>query len=259
MLQSARNKESRSFLRELEFGFLMIKNPSVREYFLSKLSQIDSNRKSLKTKTGEKDIKSEILAYLKQKGYVQTANIWARALSMDRQNINELLKILQQKLLENNIEGVLEIHLQDREINSPHIQFVGINASKAEMLIAKTLIDLKYETNMESALSKKIKPYYETNPKAQYPKNDDLKNATKYFREKQKQNISDEAIEKLINEFNIELKNLKNKLEKKEIKIAKNAFLNKLQKMKNDNKKHISKMKEQRMKYRLKRLRRRRK
>ena len=48
-----------------------------------------------------------------------------------------------------------EWKLQDKEINSPHIQFVGNNANKAELIIAKVLCALKYETSLESAISKK--------------------------------------------------------------------------------------------------------
>lgn len=93
------------------------------------------------SKQAKKNVKSEILAYLRQKGYVQTANIWARALSMDKEDINELLKILQIRLLQEGVEGILEVHLQDREINSPHIQFVGMNAPKVEVIIAQTLVE----------------------------------------------------------------------------------------------------------------------
>ncbi len=66
--------------------------------------------------------------------------------------IDELLALLQQRLLENDIQGILELHLQDREINSPHIQFVGIKAELAERIIAQTLVDFKYEISLESAL-----------------------------------------------------------------------------------------------------------
>ncbi|BAM32833.1 hypothetical protein HCBAA847_1603 [Helicobacter cinaedi CCUG 18818 = ATCC BAA-847] len=145
ILQAARSEESRSFLRELEFSLVLIGNPKARNYFLKSLGQVNAKRSgssgSSSKQTGEKNVKSEILAYLRQKGYVQTANIWARALSMDKEDINELLKILQIRLLQEGVEGILEVHLQDREINSPHIQFVGMNAPKVEVIIAQTLVE----------------------------------------------------------------------------------------------------------------------
>lgn len=145
ILQAARSEESRSFLRELEFFLVLIGNPKARNYFLKSLGQVNAKRSgssgSSSKQTGEKNVKSEILAYLRQKGYVQTANIWARALSMDKEDINELLKILQIRLLQEGVEGILEVHLQDREINSPHIQFVGMNAPKVEVIIAQTLVE----------------------------------------------------------------------------------------------------------------------
>ncbi|CAM3313768.1 hypothetical protein [Helicobacter labetoulli] len=168
MLQRARSQASRSFLRELEFALIAVTDEKTREYFLSALQEIDSKRKSPQiTKTGEKDIKSEILAYLNQKGYTQTANVWARALSIDRKDINNLLHIL----------------LQDREINSPHIQFVGIRADEAESIIAHTLVELGYESSVENALSKKdFRPYFKINSKAPHPKHNDIDKQIAYHR-----------------------------------------------------------------------------
>ncbi|MCW1538492.1 hypothetical protein OLR75_10725, partial [Campylobacter jejuni] len=60
------------------------------------------------------------------------------------------------ELLNNNIQGIVELHLQDREINSPHIQFIGTEAEKAEYIIATILVNLKYETSIENAIGKKV-------------------------------------------------------------------------------------------------------
>ena len=236
MLQQARNSESRSFLRELAFSLILIKNDKEREYFLAKLKEVNYKRNEQNViKTGEKDTKSELLAYLQQKGYTQTANIWARALSMDRNDINSLLKILQQRLLEKNCEGILEIHLQDREINSPHIQYIGINAPKAEMIIAKILVELKYENNIESALSKKdFRPYFKINTKARFPKHSDLQDSISYYETKKKIETTDAEIEKFINEFNNEfnkiIANQKRKL--KQIEQKQGSFETKLKEFK---------------------------
>ena len=156
MIQKARSSDSRSFLRELELALVLIEKESDRLYFLNKLSEVNNKRnESDKTHTGERAVKSEILTYLKQKGNPQTANVWCRSISYQKQDIENLLRILQTNLKQNGIEGILEIHLQDREINSPYIQFVGNNADKAELIIAKVLCALKYETSLESAISKK--------------------------------------------------------------------------------------------------------
>ncbi len=260
MLSNARSAESRSFLRELDFSLILVENNKAREYFLKKLKEVNHKRNEQNIiKTGEKDTKSELLAYLHQKGYTQTANVWARALSMDRSDINSLLKILQQRLLEENCEGVLEIHLQDREINSPHIQYVGINALKAEMIIAETLVKLKYENNIESALSKKdFRPYFKINAKARFPKHSDLQDNIKYYETKKKAKITDAEIDKLINEFNEILSRQKMKLKQIEQKTIKQSdFELKLQALRANNMQSLTKLKEQRRSYRLRRLRRR--
>lgn len=211
MLQRARSQASRSFLRELEFALVAISDEKPREYFLSALQEIDSKRKSPQiTKTGEKDIKSEILAYLNQKGYTQTANIWARALSIDRKDINNLLHILQSRLLAQGIEGICEVHLQDREINSPHIQFVGIRADEAESIIAHTLVELGYESSVENALSKKdFRPYFKINAKAPHPKHNDIDKQIAYHRSIRQKQISDDEIDKLLEAFENRLESLR--------------------------------------------------
>lgn len=259
MLQGARKAESRSFLRELDFSLVLIESDKARKHFLNKLSEINARRNDPhSTKTGERDTKSELLAYLGQKGYTQTANVWARALSMDRGDINELLKILQVRILEEGIEGVLEIHLQDREINSPHIQFVGIDAQKAEVIIAQTLVELKYETSIESALSKKdFMPYYKINQKARYPKHNDLSAEIAYYKGIQKKKGSEEEIEKLISAFDQKLSKLKQTLDKTgEIVSRQSVFEAKLHEVRNSKTTSFPKLRQQKMKHKIRRLRR---
>ncbi|WP_258864964.1 hypothetical protein [Helicobacter sp. MIT 14-3879] len=260
MLQNARKAESRSFLRELEFSLVLIQNINAREYFLKNLSEVNVKRNDPNiTKTGERDIKSELLAYLSQRGYTQTANIWARALSMDRKAINKLLEILQVRLLKEGIEGILEIHLQDREINSPHIQFVGLQADKAESIIAHTLVELQYETSVENALSKKeFRPYYKINPKARYPKHSDLQENIEYYKAKKEQESSKEELDKFISEFYNELRNLKGRLKKlREKKIEQVPLSITFESFNQNNSQFLQKLREKRRVYRIRRLKRR--
>ncbi|KAJ9816195.1 hypothetical protein QR412_06105 [Campylobacter jejuni] len=114
------------------------------------------------TFTGAKSTKEELLALLGGFGEVKTANIWARNIIIELEKINELRAILAKRLADENIYGVLEIHLQDREINSPHIQFIGIKAEEAEIIIAETLVEMKYELSVENAIGRKdYIPFYE--------------------------------------------------------------------------------------------------
>ncbi len=79
MLQSARNSNSKSFLRELENALALIEKEKDRAYFLSKFQEVFLKRQDENAIfTGEKALKSELLVYFKQLGYVRTANIWAR-------------------------------------------------------------------------------------------------------------------------------------------------------------------------------------
>ena len=203
MLQRARNENSSSFLREIEYALVLIEEPKIRNYFLAKMAKVLENRKNPNIKkTGEKDLKSEILSYLSQQGFAQTANVWARNIYLNAESINELLEILQKSLLQYHCQGILEIHPQDREINSPHIQYLGINAKTAEMVIAETLVGLGYETSVESALSKKnFQPFYLT------------ENGQK-ARARLLDNAMEEktAIELFIDSFEAKIDNFKNKL-----------------------------------------------
>lgn len=202
MLQNARSAESKSFLREIEDALVLIKDEKTKQYFLTQMQEVFIKRNDPNTLfTGERNLKAEFLAYLKQKGFVRTANIWARNIIVEQEAIDNLLRLLQQRLLERDIEGVLEIHLQDREINSPHIQFVGIKCEEAESIIAHTLVELKYETSIESALSKKhFTPYFESNSKARVQ---DLNTMIDYNQKQKtkKEFEADEEIEELLMEF----------------------------------------------------------
>lgn len=190
MLQRARSSKSKSFLREIVDALVLIENKKIKEYFLKKMQEVSLKREDTNTLfTGEKALKSEFLAYLKQLGYVRTANVWARGIPMDRKAIDELLFLLQQRLFKKSIQGVLELHLQDRNINSPHFQFVGIRCEEAESIIAYTLVELSYETSMQSALSKKnFVPYYEENPQERVQ---DLETSLEYYRKKRQEKEQD--------------------------------------------------------------------
>lgn len=258
MLQRARKADSRSFLRELEFALILVRDTQAREHFLGNLSDVFRKRNDPNArKTGERDAKSEILAYLNQKGYTQTANVWARALDIDRKSLKNLLQILQTRLLEHGAEGVVEIHLQDREINSPHIQYVGIKAEQAEQIIAQTLVELRYETSLENALSKKeFRPYFKINPKTHYPKHNDLDDEIKARQDIEKWKNSDEQIDKLVEAFDEKMKVFKNELSLKQ-ESRKQAMLNaQIEGIKQDNNRKLQALRTRRKVSKLRRLRR---
>ncbi|MCR2108468.1 hypothetical protein CUPS4066_07100 [Campylobacter upsaliensis] len=238
MLQSARSSDSKSFLRELEDALVLIDNEKDKNYFLKQMQEVFRKRKdSFTTLTGEKALKSELLSYLKEKGYVQTANVWARSVPMDRNKLDELLALLQTRLRENHIEGILEFHLQDREINSPHFQFVGLNCKFAESIIAHTLVEFAYETSIESALSKKdFMPYYKENPKARVQ---DLNTALEYYERKKKGIITpyEDTLLDALEEASEELKRMFESFQNKRIKLTQN--MQNLQTKLNDYKAHL--------------------
>ena len=192
--------------------------------------------------------------------------MWARALSIDRKDINNLLHILQSRLLAQGIEGICEVHLQDREINSPHIQFVGTRADEAESIIAHTLVELGYESSVENALSKKdFRPYFKINAKAPHPKHNDIDKQIAYHRSIRKKQISDDEIDKLLEKFEARLESLRLKTQqmrnlqqsqaKREAQIS---FEQRLQQSTQHKAKSLQDFKEKRKEYRMRRLRRRR-
>ena len=94
MLQDHRKSRSRSFLREVEFSTISIKNNEVKNRFLNQFNSINEKRKNPNTiKTGEKYTKTELLTYLKQRGEIKTANIWARSLSYDSNDIKRRRRV----------------------------------------------------------------------------------------------------------------------------------------------------------------------
>lgn len=240
MIQQARKNTSKSFLREAEFAVFIIEDEETRNYFLEKTKLVIEKRKDPEcTLTGEKDLKTQILAFLQNTGEIKTINVWCRNIDIDKEKINELLGRIQVEFLNNGIQGILELHLQDREINSPHIQFIGNNAKKAEYIIAKTLVDLGYETSIENAIGKKdtFTPYYEINSKSRTQK---LEHMLDYRekKEKIKENIQiedifeniEQTIQSSRNTLN-KFKNLKNKILKRieNLKEFKNKIKNKME------------------------------
>lgn len=240
MIQSARSPNSTSLLRELEFMTLLVQNDKDRNYFLEKLNEIYNKRNESMgakyIKTGAKAFKVELLRYLQTKGFVETANIWARALPYDEKAINNLLLTLQNQLIKQGIEGVLEVHLQDREINSPHIQFVGNNADRAEQIIAAILVKMKYEIDMENALGKKhFVPYYQINEKASYPKHNDLKDTIEYYKNLSSAEANMEHIKASLDKIDDITNALKQKIERfKETKQEKSLLETRLQELMNE-------------------------
>ncbi len=157
MLQRARNNISVSFFREAEYATIVLDNPEKEAYFEQLSIGVVRKRKNPnKTYTGAKNLRTQFLAALKQLGDVQTANIWARKLIIEPETIESLRAQIRTTLRKNRIYGVVEIHLQDYEINSTHIQFVGTQAQEAERLIAEIVVRLGYEDSFSSAVGKSL-------------------------------------------------------------------------------------------------------
>lgn len=162
MIQKARGADSRSLLREIEYSVLVLDDEIKEEYFKRLFKNIVEKRNDPElTYTGAKAVRQQLLAALTQLGNIATANIWARHIIVDLEHINELRNDLENLLRAENIYGILEVHLQDREILSPHIQFVGTEAEKAQLIIAEYLVEKKYELSVEAAIghSRIPKPY----------------------------------------------------------------------------------------------------
>lgn len=161
MIQSVRSSKSDSFLREAQEAILNFEDSQIEDFFYRSIMNIVEKRNDPeKVYTGAKETRENILSYLEQRGLPQTANIWARKIKFDIKAISELKYEIKQALKEHKIEGITEIHLQDREINSPHIQFVGNNAKEAERIIAEILIKHNYEDSLETAINNNAKPAY---------------------------------------------------------------------------------------------------
>ncbi|OCR98944.1 hypothetical protein A9K75_09225 [Campylobacter fetus subsp. testudinum] len=165
MIQKARKNNSRSLLREAQSAILLIEDPGVKDYFLNSIKRMIEKRNTVtRTVTGAKELKTQLLSYLSQIGEVKTANIWCRKIVYSE--IKNFLENLKNILKNSKLQGVAELHLQDREINSPHIQYVGLNAEKAERVIGRYVAHIGYETSFESAIMINHIPAYETEERA---------------------------------------------------------------------------------------------
>lgn len=158
MIQAARKQTSTSLFREAEYANFIFESDNKESYFYNFAQDVANRRKQIGRKhTGASLLKGQFLAAISQLGTTQTVNIWARKLPIERDAILSLQETLKFLLKEEKIYGAIEIHLQDAEVHSSHVQFVGINAQRAEEIIAQTLIMHGYEDNFQSATSKQPK------------------------------------------------------------------------------------------------------
>ena len=171
MMQKARGEDSQSLLREIAYSCLVLPTGTQAErdsdiYFLRQLSKVLKAQRAKQEgtlssgcKTGAKKVRIELLEYLrqiasKQGSRVQTANIYCRFLKFTEDNLIKFMLEVKDILRKNGCFGFAEIHPQDRELLSPHIQYVGTNADKAEALIADWLVKNGFEISIESAIGK---------------------------------------------------------------------------------------------------------
>ena len=171
MLQKARGEDSQSLLREIAYSCLVLPTGTQAErdsdiYFLRQLSKVLKAQRAKQEgtlssgcKTGAKKVRIELLEYLrqialKQGSRVQTANIYCRFFKFTEDNLVKFMLEVKDILRKNGCFGFTEIHPQDRELLSPHIQYVGTNADKAEALIADWLVKNGFEISIESAIGK---------------------------------------------------------------------------------------------------------
>ena len=171
MIQKARGEDSQSLLREIAYSCLVLPTGTQAErdldiYFLRQLSKVLKAQRAKQEgtlssgcKTGAKKVRIELLEHLrqiasKQDSRVQTANIYCRFFKFTEDNLIKFMLEVKDILRKNGCFGFAEIHPQDREILSPHIQYVGTNADKAEALIADWLVKNGFEISIESAIGK---------------------------------------------------------------------------------------------------------
>ncbi|QKF65543.1 hypothetical protein [Campylobacter corcagiensis] len=164
MIQKARSSNSRSLLREAESAILLIDDINVKQWFERAIKDMINKRNDPEvTFTGAKELKTNLLAYIKQNdksGEVGTSNVWCRKIVYSE--IKDFLKELEVYIQNRGLTGVIELHLQDREINSPHIQYVGTDVYKAERAIADFVVDKNYENSVMEAMSVNHTPDYYT-------------------------------------------------------------------------------------------------
>ena len=171
MIQKARGEDSQSLLREIAYSCLVLPTGTQAErdsdiYFLRQLSKVLKAQRAKQEgtlssgcKTGAKKVRIELLEHLrqiasKQDSRVQTANIYCRFFKFTEDNLIKFMLEVKDILRKNGCFGFTEIHPQDRELLSPHIQYVGTNADKAEALIADWLVKNGFEISIESAIGK---------------------------------------------------------------------------------------------------------
>ena len=171
MIQKARGEDSQSLLREIAYSCLVLPTGTQAErdldiYFLRQLSKVLKAQRAKQEgtlssgcKTGAKKVRIELLEHLrqiasKQDSRVQTANIYCRFFKFTEDNLIKFMLEVKDILRKNGCFGFAEIHPQDRELLSPHIQYVGTNADKAEALIADWLVKNGFEISIESAIGK---------------------------------------------------------------------------------------------------------
>lgn len=170
MIQRARNNISVSLFREAEYATIVLDSPEKEAYFEQLSIGVVRKRKNPdKLYTGAKELRTQFLAALKRLGDVQTVNVWARKMIIEPETIESLRTQIGTTLRENRIYGVAEIHLQDYEINSTHIQFVGTQAEEAERLIADIVVRLGYEDSLANAVGKKVRQDLSETPRAAAP------------------------------------------------------------------------------------------
>lgn len=159
MIQAARSASSQSLLREAETAIFLIQDANMKAWLEVETRKVVAKRRDPEAfMTGATDLKRVLLAYLSQQGDVKTANIWCR--SILSYEAADFLKELNEILKNHDLVGVVELHWQDRELNSPHIQYVGTNAEYAEVLIAEAVVARDYERNVSEALTLPEFPAY---------------------------------------------------------------------------------------------------
>ena len=171
MIQKARGEDSQSLLREIAYSCLVLPTGTQAErdsdiYFLRQLSKVLKAQRAKQEgtlssgcKTGAKKVRIELLEHLrqiasKQDSRVQTANIYCRFFKFTEDNLIKFMLEVKDILRKNGCFGFAEIHPQDRELLSPHIQYVGTKADVAEALIADWLVKNGFEISIESAIGK---------------------------------------------------------------------------------------------------------
>jgi hypothetical protein len=170
VIQTARSSRSKSLLRELESAVFIL-HRDIEHFFLNAANKVVRLRKDPnRVQTGAKALKDTLLSYLEQQGEIKTVNVWCRKIRISE--IKDILSYIKQSLIDVGIQGVVELHMQDREINSPHIQFVGTKPVIAEKIIAEIVVKFCFEDSYESAVNRSAVPAFFTDEKIKVVKTD---------------------------------------------------------------------------------------